>query len=110
MKSDFRKFRLCCRLGIVFMLLAMVAFFCCNVFIGGTVGAAIGVTLFIVVGAVAAVLGWSAYDNLLCPKCEQRVTMPFCNTFDKEHCARYRAIAKGEPVVCVHCGAKIETK
>ena len=24
--------------------------------------------------------------------------------------ARYRAIAKGEPVVCVHCGAKIETK
>ncbi len=24
--------------------------------------------------------------------------------------ARYLAIAKGEPVVCVHCGARIETK
>ena len=69
MKSDFRKFRLYCRLGIVFMVLAMVAFVCCNVFVGGALGDAIGVTLLIVVGAVAAVLEWSAYDNLLCPKC-----------------------------------------
>ena len=66
MKSYFRKFRLYCRLGIVFMVLAMVAFHCCNVFIGGTLGAAIAVTLLIVVGAVAAVFEWSAYDNLLC--------------------------------------------
>ena len=28
----------------------------------------------------------------------------------KENRARYRAISKSEPVVCVHCGAKIETK
>ena len=110
MQSDFRKFRLYGRLGIVFMVLAMVSFACCNVFIGGELGAAIGVMLLIVVGAVAAVLEWAAYDNLLCPKCGQRVAMPFCNTFDKEHCARYRAISKGEPVVCVHCGARIETK
>ena len=110
MKSDFRKFRLCCRLGIVFMLLAMVAFVCCNIFIGGAVGAAIGVTVFIVVGAVAAVLEWSAYDNLLCPKCGKRVAIPNRDSFDKENRARYRAISKGEPVVCVHCGARIETK
>ena len=110
MKSDFRKFRLYCRLGGVFMLLAMVAFVCCSVFVGGAVGAAIGMTLFVVIGGVVAILRWSAYDNLLCPKCGQRVAMPFCNTFDKEHCARYRAISKGEPVVCVHCGARIETK
>ena len=110
MKSDFRKFRLYCRLGIVFMVLAMVAFACCNVFIGGELGAAIGVMLLIVVGAVAAVLEWAAYDNLLCPKCGQRVAIPHCNSFDKENCARYRAIAKSEPVVCVHCGARIETK
>ena len=110
MKSDFRKFRLYCRLGIVFMVLAMVAFVCCNIFIGGTLGAAIGVTLFIVVGAVAAVFEWSAYDNLLCPKCGQRVAIPHRNSFDKENCARYRAISKGEPVYCVHCAARIETK
>ena len=58
MKSDFRKFRLYCRLGIVFMVLAMVAFVCCNIFIGGTLSAAIAVTLLIVVGAVAAVFEW----------------------------------------------------
>lgn len=110
MKSDFRKFRLYKRLAIVFSLVAMAALFAATFLIGGTLGAAIGVTLLVVVGAVVAVLGWSAYDNLLCPKCGQRVAMPFCNTFDKEHCARYRAISKGEPVVCVHCGAKIETK
>lgn len=110
MKSDFRKFRLYSRLAIVFMVLAMVAFACCNVFVGGALGAAIAVTLFIVVGAVVAVLEWSAYDNLLCPKCGQRVAMPNRNSFDKENRARYRAISKGEPVVCVHCGAKIETK
>ena len=110
MKSDFRKFRLYCRLGIVFMVLTMVAFVCCNIFIGGTLGAAIAVTLLIVVGAVAAVFEWSAYDNLLCPKCGQRAAIPHRDSFDKENRARYRAISKGEPVVCVHCGARIETK
>ena len=110
MKSDFRKFRLYCRLGIVFMVLAMVAFACCNIFIGGALGAAISVTLFIVVGSIGLVLEWSAYDNLLCPKCGQRVAIPHRDSFDKENRARYRAISKGEPVVCVHCGAKIETK
>ena len=110
MKSDFRKFRLYCRLGIVFMVLAMVSFVCCNIFIGGTLGAAIAVTLLIVVGAVAAVFEWSAYDNLLCPKCGQRAAIPHRDSFDKENRARYRAISKGEPVVCVHCGARIETK
>lgn len=35
MKSDFRKFRLYSRLAIVFMVLAMIAFACCNVFGGG---------------------------------------------------------------------------
>ena len=110
MKSDFRKFRLYCRLGIVFMVSAMVAFVCCNIFIGGTLGVAIAVTLLIVVGAVAAVFEWSAYDNLLCPKCGQRVAIPHRDSFDKENRARYRAISKGEPVVCVHCGARIETK
>ena len=110
MKSDFRKFRLYCRLGIVFMVLAMFAFVCCNIFIGGTLGAAIAVTLLIVVGAVAAVFEWSAYDNLLCPKCGQRIAIPHRDSFDKENHARYRAISKGEPVVCVHCGARIETK
>ena len=110
MKSDFRKFRLYCRLGIIFVLLAMVAFVCCSVFVGGVLGAAIGVTLLIVVGAVAAVFEWSAYDNLLCPKCGQRVAIPHRDSFDKENHARYRAISKVEPVVCVHCGAKIETK
>ena len=92
------------------MVLAMVAFVCCNVFIGGALGAAIGVTLFIVVGAVAAVFEWSAYDHLLCPKCGQRVAIPHRDLFDKENRARYRAISKGEPVVCVHCGASIDTK
>ncbi len=92
------------------MVLAMVAFVCCNIFVEGALGAAIAVTLFIVVGAVAVVLEWSAYDNLICPKCGQRVAIPYRNSFDKENRARYRAISKGEPVVCVHCDARIETK
>ena len=65
-KSDFRKFRLFCRLGIIVAILAVVAQACCVLFVGGTLGAAIGVTLLIVIGAVAAVLEWAAYDNLLC--------------------------------------------
>ena len=44
------------------------------------------------------------------PKCGQRVAIPHRDSFDKENRARYRAISKGEPVVCVHCGEKIETK
>jgi DNA-directed RNA polymerase subunit RPC12/RpoP len=75
----------------------------------GALGAAIAVTLLIVVGAVAAVFEWSAYDNLLCPKCGQRVAIPRRDSFDKENRARFRAISKSD-VVCVHCGAKIETK
>ena len=58
MKSDFRKFRLYCRLGIIFMLLAMAVSACCIILVGGALGAAISVTLFIVVGAVAAVFEW----------------------------------------------------
>ena len=92
------------------MVLAMVAFVCCNIFIGGALGAAISVTLFIVVGSIGLVLKWSAYDNLLCPKCGQRVAIPHRDSFDKANRARYRAISKSEPVVCVHCGARIETK
>lgn len=65
MKSDFRKFRLFCRLGIIVAILAVVAQVCCVLFVGGTLGAAIGVTLLIVIGAVAAVLEWAAYDNLV---------------------------------------------
>lgn len=110
MKSDFRKFRLYCRLGIIFMLLAMAVSACCIILVGGALGAAIGVTLLIVVGTVAAVFEWSAYYNLLCPKCGQRVAIPHRDSFDKENRARYHAISKGEPVVCVHCGEKIETK
>ncbi len=103
MKSDFRKFRLYCRLGIVFMVLAMVAFVCCNIFIGGALGAAIAVTLLIVVGAVAAVFEWSAYDNLLCPKCGQRVAIPHRDSFDKENRARYRAISLNEQPITMKC-------
>ena len=109
MKSDFRKFRLFCRLGIIVAILAVVAQVCCVLFVGGTLGAAIGVTLLIVIGAMAAVLEWAAYDNLLCPKCGQRIAIPHRDSFDKENRSRYRTIAKGESVVCVHCGAKIET-
>lgn len=43
MKSDFRKFRLFCRLGIIVAIL--VAQVCCVLFVGGTLGAAIGVVL-----------------------------------------------------------------
>ena len=46
MKSDFSKFRLYKGLSIAFMVVAMAAFECCNFFIGGAHGAAIGVTLF----------------------------------------------------------------
>jgi len=110
MKSDFRKFRLYCRLGIAIMLLAMAVSACCIILVGGALGAAISVTLFIVVGSIGLVFEWSAYDNLLCPKCGQRVAIPHRDSFDKANRARYRAISKGEPVFCVHCGAKIETK
>ncbi len=63
MKSDFRKFRLFCRLGIIVAILAVVAQVCCVLFVGGTLGAAIGVTLLIVIGAVAAVLECAAYTR-----------------------------------------------
>ena len=112
MKSDFRKFRLYCRLAFVFLLLAIGALVCSMVLsiLGDVLGATISITVLIVIGAVGVTLEWSAYDNLLCPKCGQRIAIPHRDSFDKENRARYRAIAQGEPVVCVHCDATIKTK
>lgn len=54
MKSDSKKFRRYCRLSFVFMLLAVATFVCSSIFVGGAIGAAIGVTVKIALVALAA--------------------------------------------------------
>ena len=111
MTTNFRKFRKQSRLSFAFMLLAVGAFISVVSFsiIGEMVLMGIGLVTMFVFGGIGLVFEWMAYDNLICPKCGNRILKPLRESFTKENRASYRRIDKGEAVVCVHCGARIET-
>lgn len=98
-------------MSFAFMLLAVGAFISVIAFssIGEMVLMGIGLVTMFVFGGIGLVFEWMAYDNLICPKCGNRILKPLRESFTKENRASYRRIDKGEAVVCVHCGARIET-
>ena len=111
MTTNFRKFRKQSRLSFVFMLLTVGAFISVIAFsiIGEMVAMGIGLVMMFVFGGIGLVFEWMAYDNLICPKCGNRILKPLRESFTKENWASYRRIDKGETVECVHCGTRIET-
>ena len=111
MTTNFRKFRKQSRLSFVFMLLAVGAFISVIAFsiVGEMVLLGIGLVTMFVLGGIALVFEWMAYDNLICPKCGNRILKPLRESFTKENRSSYRRIDKGEAVECVHCGTRIET-
>ena len=111
MTTNFRKFRKQSRLSFGFMLLAVGAFVSVIAFsiIGEMVLMGIGLVMMFVFGGIGLVFEWMAYDNLICPKCGNRILKSLRESFTKENRASYRRIDKGEAVVCVHCGARVET-
>ena len=111
MTTNLRKFRKQSRLSLAFMLLATGAFISVIVFsvIGEMVVMGIGQVMMFVFGGIGLVFEWMAYDNLICPKCGNRILKPLRESFTKENWASYRRIDKGETAECVHCGARIET-
>ena len=98
-------------MSFAFMLLAVGAFISVIAFssIGEMVLMGIGLVTMFVFGGIGLVFEWMAYDNLICPKCGNRILKPLRESFTKENRASYRRIDKGEAVVCVHCGARVET-
>lgn len=111
MTTNLRKFRKQSRLSFAFMLLAAGAFISVIAFsvIGEMVVMGIGLVMMFVFGGIGLVFEWMAYDNLICPKCGNRILKPLRESFTRENRASYRRIDKGETVECVHCGARIET-
>ena len=111
MTTNFRQYRKQSRLSFVFMLLAVGTFISVIAFsiIGEMILMGIGLVMMFVFGGIALVFEWMAYDNLICPKCGNRILIPLRESFTKENRASYRRIDKGEAVECVHCGARIET-
>lgn len=111
MTTNFRKYRKQSRLSFAFMLLAVGAFISVIAFssIGEMVLMGIGLVTMFVFGGIGLVFEWMAYDNLICPKCGNRILKPLRELFTKENRASYRRIDKGEAVECVHCGTRVET-
>ena len=111
MTTNLRKFRKQSRLSFAFMLLTVGAFSSVIVFsvIGEMVAMGIGLVMMFMFGGIGLVFEWMAYDNLICPKCGNRILKPLRESFTKENRASYRRIDKGETVECVHCGTRIET-
>jgi len=111
MTTNLRKFRKQSRWSFAFMLLASGALISVIVFsvIGEMVVMGIGLVMMFVFGGIGLVFEWMAYDNLICPKCGNRILKPLRESFTRENRASYRRIDKGETVECVHCGARIET-
>ena len=109
MKSDIGKFRLLSRMAFAVMLLVAGSFVCCMAFciIGEMSATAISLVALLIFGIIAALLESAAYDNLICPRCGKRILKPLREAYTKENRACYRQIANGEPVVCMHCGAKV---
>ena len=110
MKSDFKRFRRLSKFALVLMVMAVIGFAGCVVFVGGWAGAASGITALILVGCVAAFCECAAYDCLICPHCGQRAVKPHREfPRDQENVARFRAICRGQPFECVHCKRTVET-
>ncbi len=111
MTTNFRKSRKQSRLAFAFMVLATGAFISVIAFsiIGEMVLMGIGLVMMFVLGGIALVFEWMAYDNLICPRCGKRILKPLRESFTKENRASYRRIDKGEAVECVHCSARVET-
>ena len=109
MKSDIARFRLLSRMAFAVMVLVTCSFIVCIAFCaaGKMVAMAISLTAMLICGGIAVVLESAAYDNLICPKCGKRILKPLREAYTKENRACYRQIAKGEPVECMHCGAKV---
>ena len=109
MKSDIGKFRLLSRVAFAVMVVVAGLFVCCMAFclVGKMVALAISLVAMVTFGIIAALLESAAYDNLICPKCGKRLLKPLRESYTKENRACYRQIAKGEPVACMHCGAKV---
>ena len=109
MKSNIGKFRLLSKVAFAVMVLVSGLFVCCMAFCfsGSMVAVAISVAAMLIFGIIAALLENAAYDNLICPKCGKRILKPLRESYTKENRACYRRIAKGEPIECMHCGAKV---
>ena len=109
MKSDIGKFRSLSRVAFAVMVVVACSFICCMAFcfVGEMVAMAISLVVMVTFGIIAALLECAAYDNLICPKCGRRILKPLRESYTKENRARYRQIAKGEPVECMHCGVKV---
>ena len=109
MKSDIGKFRLLSRVAFAVMVVVAGLFVCCMAFcfVGKMVAMAISLVAMVTFGIIAALIESAAYDNLICPKCGKRLLKPLRESYTKENRACYRQIAKGEPVACRHCGAKV---
>ena len=109
MKSDIGKFRLLSRMAFAVMVVVAGLLVCCMAFcfVGKMVALAISLVAMVTFGIIAALIESAAYDNLMCPKCGRRLLKPLRESYTKENRACYRQIAKGEPVACRHCGAKV---
>ena len=109
MKSNIGKFRLLSKVAFAVMVVVACMFICCIAFCvaGKMVAMSISLVAMLIFGGITVVLESAAYDNLICPKCGKRILKPLRESYTKENRACYRQIAKGEPVECMHCGAKV---
>ena len=109
MKTSFRRCRICTRLAVALMVLALLTALACNL-VGDAEAAVMGDVAGLAIAFVAAVFGFVAYASLKCPQCGRPVINPKRMSFAAENRLRFQSVRRRQPLTCIHCGATVETK
>lgn len=108
MKTSFRRCRICTRIAVALMALALLTALACNL-VGDAEAAVMGDVAGLAIAFVAAGFGFVAYASLKCPQCGRPVVNPKRMSFAVENRSRFQSVRKRQPLTCIHCGAAVGT-
>lgn len=111
MKTNFKTFRHLCRISQFLVIIGIISLVVIMTMLDGENSVHIAVVVFVVFGLIGGILSCVAGDYLICPRCGKRITKENrLNPLDKEERAQLKALLNGGEVVCVNCGARIDTR
>lgn len=108
MKTSFRRCRICTRIAVALMALALLTALVCHC-VGDVLTATAGDAVGLGIAFVAAVFGFVAYASLKCPHCGRPVINPKRMSFVRENRLRFQAVSGKRSLACIHCGAAVGT-
>lgn len=108
MRTNFSRCRICTRIAVALMALALLTALVCHC-VGDVLTATAGDVAAVALAFVATGFGYAAYASLKCPHCGRPVIDPKRVSFVRENRLRFQAVSGKRSLACIHCGAAVGT-